>query len=147
MTRGRPPHVPTKETRELVTAMVACNGTVEFIADHLRISRAALFKHYKIEVGTGLQKANMKVAGVLFAMATSGEHPSATFFWLKTRARWRETDRLEHVHSGHVEHHLTGASAAELEEARIALVDKQSAADRARDMAQTLPVGPNRLVN
>jgi hypothetical protein len=30
-------------------------------------------------------------------MAISGQHPAATFFWLKTRAGWRETDRLEHT--------------------------------------------------
>lgn len=40
-------------------------------------------------------KANARVASTLYQMAISGTQPAATFFWLKTRAGWRETDRLE----------------------------------------------------
>jgi len=33
------------------------------------------------------------VRKTLFQMATSGKHPAATMFWLKTRARWSEQGR------------------------------------------------------
>jgi hypothetical protein len=29
-------------------------------------------------------------------MAVAGDPPAATFFWLKCRARWQETHKLEH---------------------------------------------------
>jgi hypothetical protein len=48
----------------------------------------------------GETKANAQVAGFLFNAARSG-NVTAQIFWLKTRARWRETP-LELRHSGSV---------------------------------------------
>ena len=49
----------------------------------------------------GLQEsvANAKVAETCYKMAVSGNVPAATFFWLKTRARWQETNATRFVDS------------------------------------------------
>ena len=52
------------------------------------------------DVTVGETKANAQVAGFLFNAARSG-NVTAQIFWLKTRARWRETP-LELRHSGSV---------------------------------------------
>jgi hypothetical protein len=65
------------------------------------IGETTLRIHFKRELETGEIKANAKVAGVLFKKATqkecSGPSVAAAIFWLKTRARWRETSRIEHT--------------------------------------------------
>ncbi len=48
----------------------------------------------------GETKANAQVAGFLFNAAKNG-NVTAQIFWLKTRARWRETP-LELQHSGSI---------------------------------------------
>jgi hypothetical protein len=48
----------------------------------------------------GETKANAQVAGFLFNSARGG-NVSAQIFWLKTRARWRETP-VELKHSGSI---------------------------------------------
>ena len=59
-----------------------------------------LRKHYRDELDLGETKANAQVAGFLFNSARSG-NVTAQIFWLKTRARWRETP-LELRHSGSI---------------------------------------------
>jgi hypothetical protein len=49
-----------------------------------------LRKHYRTELDFGGVKANAQVAGFLFSSAKNG-NVSAQIFWLKTRARWRES--------------------------------------------------------
>jgi hypothetical protein len=66
------------------------------------ISVPTLEKYYREELDTGLDIANAKVAETLFEMATSGKVPSATYFWLKTRAKWRETDKSDEDTSNEV---------------------------------------------
>jgi hypothetical protein len=46
----------------------------------------------------GAAKATAAVAQTLFKMASSGQCPAATIFWMKTRAGWRETNVV--MHSG-----------------------------------------------
>ena len=60
----------------------------------------ALRKHYRDELDMGETKTNAQIAGFLFNAARSG-NVTAQIFWLKTRARWRETP-LELRHSGSV---------------------------------------------
>jgi len=57
-----------------------------------------LAKHYRTELDHGKAIATSVVVETLFRMAASGRVPAATFFWLKTQAGWRETDRVEHDH-------------------------------------------------
>src|SRR6185436_11799188 len=68
------------------------------IAAVLGVDPKTLRKHYRDELDMGETKANAQVAGFLFNSARSG-NVSAQIFWLKTRARWRETP-VELKHSG-----------------------------------------------
>jgi hypothetical protein len=60
-----------------------------------------LEKHYHAELSTGADIANAKVAGRLFAQANSEDNSQANtiarIFWLKARARWRESQLIEHA--------------------------------------------------
>lgn len=87
------PHEPTDETRLIVSNLSAFGIRQEAIAKKIGISVPTLLKNYRDELDHGLDNANAQVANTLFQMATSGQHPAATFFWLKTRAKWRETDK------------------------------------------------------
>ena len=64
------------------------------------IDPKTLRKHYRDELDLGTTKANAQVAGFLFNSAKNG-NVTAQIFWLKTRARWRETP-VELQHSGSI---------------------------------------------
>ena len=64
------------------------------------ISDPTLRRAFRDELDKAGIEANAKVAEVCFKMATSGKVPAATFFWLKTRAGWREVLRQEHSGPG-----------------------------------------------
>ena len=70
------------------------------IAPVLGIDPKTLRKYYREELDLGETKANAQVAGFLFNSARSG-NVTAQIFWLKTRARWRETP-TELRHSGSI---------------------------------------------
>ena len=65
------------------------------IAKLLGVSLNTLKKHYAEELELGLARANAVVSGTLFAEAKKG-NITACIFWLKTRAGWRETAKVEH---------------------------------------------------
>jgi hypothetical protein len=87
----------------------------------------------------GETKANAQVAGFLFNSARSG-NVSAQIFWLKTRARWRETP-VELKHSGSIGRrdlsqlsdedllNIIGSVGAELANPETLLVDDGSSAE------------------
>jgi hypothetical protein len=64
------------------------------------IDPKTLRKYYRDELNLGETKANAQVAGFLFNAAKTG-NVTAQIFWLKTRARWRETP-MELKHSGSI---------------------------------------------
>ena len=70
------------------------------IARVVGIDPKTLRKHYRDELDLGETKANAQVAGFLFNAARNG-NVTAQIFWLKTRARWRETP-VELKHSGSI---------------------------------------------
>lgn len=87
----RPRLNPTDQQRKLVKSLAATGVRETDIARRIGIRSAkTLRKHFREELDGGALEANCTVAGTLFRMAKSGEHPAATFFWLKTRAGWRE---------------------------------------------------------
>jgi len=53
--------------------------------------------HYRAELDTACSKANAKVAGALYkkAIGDGSQSVSAAIFWLKTRAKWRDTTTVE----------------------------------------------------
>jgi hypothetical protein len=83
-------HVPTQDSKDLVKRLSALGVTYEDIALKLKINDDTLKKHYKEELDDGRIDANAAIAGTLFQQAKKG-NTAAAIFWLKTRARWKET--------------------------------------------------------
>lgn len=91
---GRPTYKPTEETRRLVESLSAAGTRYEDIALYLGITRPTLDKYYSTELKLGTIKANTAIANTLYQQAKEG-NTTACMFWLKTRAGWRETQRVE----------------------------------------------------
>lgn len=97
---ARRSHKPEPSLRRQVEAMAAYGVTEPDIARVIGIDPKTLRKHYRDELATGHIKANSKVAESLFRKAI-GDGPqsvTAAIFWLKTRARWKETMVNEITH-------------------------------------------------
>ncbi len=90
---GRRSHSPSPADRRTVEALAGYGTPEADIAGLLSIDPKTLRKHYRSELDHGHTKANAKVAENLYRMATGEgrEAVTAAIFWLKTRARWRET--------------------------------------------------------
>ncbi|MGI8923681.1 MAG: hypothetical protein ACR2HJ_06510 [Fimbriimonadales bacterium] len=86
---------PTDEMRRVVEVMAACGDTEADIAKAVGMARNSLRKYYKEELAAGQVKAHAAVKVALFEMATSGKCPAATFFWLKTRCKWKEVHDVD----------------------------------------------------
>lgn len=89
--KGRPPHKPTETDRATAKRLSALGCSHEDIATRLKISADTLVKYYQDELDEGRIDANSAIAGTLFQQAKKG-NTAAAIFWLKTRARWRETN-------------------------------------------------------
>ena len=88
--KGRPAHKPTPEALETAKRLSALGVPHEDIATRLKISADTLVKYYKEQLDEGRIDANAAIAGTLFSQAKKG-NTAAAIFWLKTRARWKET--------------------------------------------------------
>ena len=87
-------HEPTEETRATAKRLSALGCPHEDIATRLKISADTLVKYYQEELDEGRIDANASIAGTLFQQAKSG-NTTAAMFWLKTRAKWKETSTHE----------------------------------------------------
>ena len=103
-------HEPTQADRDTAKRLSALGCPHEDIAKRLKISADTLVKYYQEELDEGRIDANSAIAGSLFAQAKKG-NTAAAIFWLKTRARWKETQVNE----------ITGADGADI---RIAWADE-----------------------
>jgi len=92
--RGRPPHLPNDTTRNRVFILSTVGTRHEDIATVLNISHDTLVKYYKEELDKGRIEANASVAETLFKQAKEG-NTTAMIFWLKSRAKWKETSQHE----------------------------------------------------
>jgi hypothetical protein len=102
---GRKPFIPTADHRKMVKAMAGYGIPEDEICKivinpttNKPVDGKTLRKHFRDELDTGEIIANSKVAESLYRHATQGTGQgavTAAIFWLKTRARWKETDRLE----------------------------------------------------
>src|SRR3954454_13342939 len=97
---GRRAHRPDATQRRQVEAMAAYGIPADDISRVVGVDAKTLRKYYRDELDLGETKANAQVAGFLFNSAKSG-NVTAQIFWLKTRARWRETP-VELRHSGSI---------------------------------------------
>ena len=87
-------YTPTTENKKLVKTLAAVGITFEDIATKLEISSDTLVKYYKKELDDGRIDANASIGQTLFQQAKNG-NTAAAIFWLKTRARWKETQAVE----------------------------------------------------
>ena len=99
--RGRPAFTPTDEQRRMVEAMTGYGIPQGDIARVIGIDDETLRLRFREELDTGTAKANTRVAEFLFEQATGqrGEGSgsvAAAIFWMKSRARWKETNATEH---------------------------------------------------
>lgn len=92
--KGRPPHLPNADTRIKVYTLSTVGTRHEDIASVLNISHDTLVKYYKEELDKGRIEANASVAETLFKQAKEG-NTTAMIFWLKSRAKWKETSQHE----------------------------------------------------
>jgi hypothetical protein len=97
---GRRAHRPDPSQRRQVEALAAYGIPESDISGVVGIDPKTLRKHYREELDLGETKANAQVAGFLFNAAKNG-NVTAQIFWLKTRAKWRETP-VELKHSGSI---------------------------------------------
>jgi hypothetical protein len=87
-------YTSSDENRKLVKTLAAVGITFEDIATKLEISSDTLVKYYKKELDDGRIDANASIGQTLFQQAKNG-NTAAAIFWLKTRARWKETQAVE----------------------------------------------------
>jgi hypothetical protein len=93
---GRPRFKVTNDKRQTVRVLAGYGLKHEEITHMIGIrSPKTLRKYFQNELESGRAEASAQVAQTLFKMATSGTHPAATMFWLKTQARWREKSEEE----------------------------------------------------
>jgi hypothetical protein len=75
----------------------------EQIASYFGINKRTLERRVKYSEGAvealeqGRASAIEMVSRTAFHMATSGDVPAMTMFWLKCRAGWREVQKIEHT--------------------------------------------------
>lgn len=96
MAGGRKKYEPTDKDLRVVEAMAGCGLPQDAISRALGIDEKTLRKHFRRQLDSSADKANAQVGATLFKLATSGNCPAATIFWMKSRLGWKETTRLEH---------------------------------------------------
>lgn len=92
---GKPPHVPTEDSRDLVLRMLQDGKPQTEIADWLEIDKITLRKHYYDELASADDELTAQVKASLFQNATVHNNVSAQIFWMKARAGWSEKNRVE----------------------------------------------------
>ena len=93
-------HQPSDKDRATVKAMLGYGITQADVAKVLKIDIKTLAKHYPDEIDTAQVEANAAVAQSLFRNATKKDNVAAQIFWLKTRAQWKETIRIDGAGEG-----------------------------------------------
>jgi len=96
---GRPTYKPTDKERSMVSLMAAAGILHERIAASIGIAENTMRLHFAKELRDGIDNITTLAVGTLVQQMRAG-NIGAACFWLKCRAGWRETDRLEHVGEG-----------------------------------------------
>ena len=87
-------HRPDEKTRRQVMLMAGIGIRREEICKIMEFSEETLDRYYHKELQISRHMLNAQVASNLFSIATSKDHRgavTAAIFWMKTRARWKET--------------------------------------------------------
>lgn len=93
--KGSPGFNPGVLQSREVSVMAALGLEDKEIALVLNIDEKILKRFYKRELGVSGKISNLVVARKALEMAASGRFPDMTKFWLKSRAKWKETSGLE----------------------------------------------------
>ena len=91
-------HEPTKTTRDTVMMHAMVGTPQDDIARVIGIDAKTLRLHYRDELDLATAKANATIGGALFNKAKGGD-TTAMIFWMKTRAKWKETQEFDHKSS------------------------------------------------
>ena len=84
----------TAQAREV--AVMSCLGMdAKDIALVINVEEKLLKMYYAKELKVSANIANAMVARQALNMAMSGRYPDMTKFWLKSRAKWKETNSME----------------------------------------------------
>jgi len=86
---------PTPAQAREVSVLTCMGLEPKDIALALNIELKLLKKYYVKELTVSQHLPNVMVAKVALQMAMSGQSPDMTKFWLKTRAKWKETAAVE----------------------------------------------------
>ena len=96
--RGRPPFVPTKEQRNLCSALAAAGWTQEDIAARFRIkSLATLRKAFKVELKQGAIDVKAQITGTWIQKAMRGDNYCLALYM---RTRGGLTEKVNHQFLG-----------------------------------------------
>lgn len=134
---ARRAHKPDPVQRRQVEAMAAYGIPEPDISRTVGIDLKTLRKYYRDELDLGTTKANAQVAGFLFNSAKNG-NVTAQIFWLKTRARWRETP-VELQHSGSI----GGRDLSQLSDEELLNIISALDAEIGMVSAKTIEMKPN----
>lgn len=126
-------HIPTPETRAVVTALAATGNTKEEIAIYLGTGKRTLDNHYRSELNTAYTKVKAACSGLLVKKALAGDK-ACLFFLLKTKFGYREVNRYEHTGANGAPIDIKGLSNEQLLQAIASLetgTDQANASDGA----------------
>src|SRR5438132_13604916 len=88
--------ITDEELRKTVRTLAGFGVRQEQICAIVGIrSPKTLRKRFPRELSLGVVEARARVMQAAFKSATSGRNPGMTMFWLKTRARWKDTRNPE----------------------------------------------------
>lgn len=93
--KNSPGFNPTVDQARSVAVMSCLGLGPKDIANVLNIELPLLLLYYKKELTVSIHIANATVARQALLMASSGRNPDMTKFWLKSRAKWKETTAVE----------------------------------------------------
>ena len=101
---AKPRWKPTDDQIKTIKFLAGCGWNEEKLSEYLGVHKTTFERAQKRNAAlreaviTGRHAANAKVIQTTFEMAISKKHPAINIFWLKTRERWRQADRVEHTH-------------------------------------------------
>lgn len=91
---NNPAHEPTRQTRDMVTVMVAGAIDQNAIAAAMGISRPTLRKHYRQEIKNGTTTVNGIVLVEHLKRIKAGDF-AAIKWWEQSRMAWAETQKIQ----------------------------------------------------
>lgn len=80
------------EWAEQITKLAGFGMRDDDICKVYNMSEKSLKRHYHEELAAGRITAKHEVIKRAYEMASSGQHPTLTIFWLKTQCRWKEAN-------------------------------------------------------